>query len=1068
MRFYLILGLLVSLLSFAKTTTVPNEYPFHVDVAWEFQDSVGLDGWGNATASEMQMEVRVENDEMRASIVGWEPAIESPPLVLDVTRRHYVVFRMMYYGGADTAQLMLKSGASRMDRDRLDWSRSYWSFRLRHPKVYAQSPNSILAHSNMSYAVDGDPKTVWMASIDETSNVYIDLDMEERRWVSAVRLKVPLGTSTPHHCLLQRSRVHSTGPFETVGEFFVANSTKDQYFGEDEGQFFGGINAYGRYWRFRILSTHGASNTAIREIELHGADEDISVAPFEHSNTLDNKGNYKMYYIPIHQFVSGTLLRMRLRMFTAAKQAESDQRVRARAQFREAMAIDYIRVVRAPEIWRVRGCLDAYSETINFDSVNYNVTKKLNVINNNLPLRYFEKREMDLQYARTYDCPTEGGVDIRVDGLNFGEHARVFIGSNADSHTIPKTQYGSGREDDHGRGPECIVKSFKRDPNNGRIESLICTLPPGTPGPKLVRVENGNMPGIFQESPLFSYRVAPPVPKRPNITNIAAHRVDLVWEPPGSELDNMMVTGYKILWFTPTRRSNIHNMTVGNVTTSSVRGLTPDTEYVFAVAAVSEGVHHEKSANLPTDLYGRRKLTGNAMVGAFSAYTNVTATFLWDVDFSFFNANVTTNSGGAKGAKFMSSKGPTGQVGSEGNYGIVLVGSANVQNCNSSSTCCDGYNVTLGAEQDYGCGLVCATILERRLAYDLVVDGVTRRQVPANIPYVKEGDQEKVIMTLQGLKDSMAINGSQGAELPSSRCGPALRLTPSEARQSGSAWYNRKMNVREGFDTTFKFEISNPSIRCDRLDDVNTYCRGRGADGIAFILQDESPMALGDAGKGIGYQGIYNALAVELDTYSNFDNLDPYENHISVTTQGWRANISANHSRSLADTTRIPDLTDGIHSVRIRYDPNFNSEAVPHPSFQTTGYTTFFLENADFANGGEGDWGTGFGLLYVYIDDLYSPVITTPLNLEDTLKMEDGRLYVGLTSGTGDANWQTHDILEWQFRSLYIDRLYEPPVVVNGEGAHECRNESVCVHVPEYDHYMRTNNVWESTIDITD
>lgn len=60
--------------------------------------------------------------------------------------------------------------------------------------------------------------------------------------------------------------------------------------------------------------------------------------------------------------------------------------------------------------------------------------------------------------------------------------------------------------------------------------------------------------------------------------------------------------------------------------------------------------------------------------------------------------------------------------------------------------------------------------------------------------------------------------------------------------------------------------------------------------------------------------------------------------------QGFRYNITANHSRSLATTTRVPDLTDGRHTLRIRYDPNFDENAVLHPSFQTNGYTTWFLE----------------------------------------------------------------------------------------------------------------------------
>jgi hypothetical protein len=74
-------------------------------------------------------------------------------------------------------------------------------------------------------------------------------------------------------------------------------------------------------------------------------------------------------------------------------------------------------------------------------------------------------------------------------------------------------------------------------------------------------------------------------------------------------------------------------------------------------------------------------------------------------------------------------------------------------------------------------------------------------------------------------------------------------------------------------------------------------------------------------------------------------------------------------------------------------------------------YVTLSLQNADFPNGGEGDWGVGFGLLSVFVDDMYSPVITTPMNLGATLQLDDGRSYVGLTAATGDEYWQAHDIL---------------------------------------------------------
>ena len=158
----------------------------------------------------------------------------------------------------------------------------------------------------------------------------------------------------------------------------------------------------------------------------------------------------------------------------------------------------------------------------------------------------------------------------------------------------------------------------------------------------------------------------------------------------------------------------------------------------------------------------------------------------------------------------------------------------------------------------------------------MVVHQITRREVPSNLPYSNGYPPEINIMTIEDLK----LN--RGANLPSAQCGPSLRLTPSAARESGmarqlngtpcvsyrilsknitykiifpittaalcsegSAWYSRKMNVREGFDTYIRFQISNPSQKCDRLDDVNTYCRSRGADGLAFVIQNTAKDALG-------------------------------------------------------------------------------------------------------------------------------------------------------------------------------------------------------------------------------
>ena len=82
------------------------------------------------------------------------------------------------------------------------------------------------------------------------------------------------------------------------------------------------------------------------------------------------------------------------------------------------------------------------------------------------------------------------------------------------------------------------------------------------------------------------------------------------------------------------------------------------------------------------------------------------------------------------------------------------------------------------------------------------------------------------------------------------------------------------------------------------------------------MIQAEHENALGGDGQQLGYGGINNSLAVEFDSFYNFEEIEPYENHVSVHTRGWRHPNDPNHTFSLGDTNAIPDLTDG--SIRIR------------------------------------------------------------------------------------------------------------------------------------------------------
>ncbi|MBM3214625.1 choice-of-anchor C family protein [Candidatus Poribacteria bacterium] len=191
--------------------------------------------------------------------------------------------------------------------------------------------------------------------------------------------------------------------------------------------------------------------------------------------------------------------------------------------------------------------------------------------------------------------------------------------------------------------------------------------------------------------------------------------------------------------------------------------------------------------------------------------------------------------------------------------------------------------------------------------------------------------------------------------------GGYLRLTQPANWQVGAAWSTTKLPVAGGFESRFRFRI--------------TDFGDRGADGLAFVIQNSEPFALGDLGGGIGYSGIANSLAVEFDTWDNSDFPDPDDNHISLHTARIKVNRT-DHAYALASTSDIPRLASGAtHTVLVRYAPG---------SFQ------------------------------VFLNDLTKPILSVPLRLPDTLFLDHGSAWVGFTAATGGAH-ESHDILSWSF-----------------------------------------------------
>lgn len=149
----------------------------------------------------------------------------------------------------------------------------------------------------------------------------------------------------------------------------------------------------------------------------------------------------------------------------------------------------------------------------------------------------------------------------------------------------------------------------------------------------------------------------------------------------------------------------------------------------------------------------------------------------------------------------------------------------------------------------------------------------------------------------------MTCNGSAQFD----KATKALKLTSDEPGQTGSAFLSLPLEVQDLiFNCTFRIRHEN----------------GQGADGMALVLHSDprGVKAIGEGGCELGYGGLQNCIAVELDTYRSSDRCDdPPTPHISVHTAGQGA-VSAHHRYSLWGTKpgTLPDLDDGrAYSIRL-------------------------------------------------------------------------------------------------------------------------------------------------------
>lgn len=243
----------------------------------------------------------------------------------------------------------------------------------------------------------------------------------------------------------------------------------------------------------------------------------------------------------------------------------------------------------------------------------------------------------------------------------------------------------------------------------------------------------------------------------------------------------------------------------------------------------------------------------------------------------------------------------------------------------------------------------------------------------------------------------------------------AMRLTPQLKSQTGAVWWHNKLQLENGFETSFRFRISSSCAPSD--------LECTSGDGFALVLYGGShPDQLGCGGRALGFandapnnctSGISHSFAVEFDTWHNPElhdvnirgsgkistnasqsALHNYA-HVAFFSMGEDSN-SVSHTEQLAGTPAIPAIADGnLHQVRLVYIPG-STDIAP-------------------------------GRMFLYINDMQSFVLTAPIRLArsssfcatnsktDRCILDPfGNAFMGFTSATGDAG-QIHDIRDWNF-----------------------------------------------------
>ncbi|MDW3649648.1 MAG: PQQ-dependent sugar dehydrogenase [Bacteroidia bacterium] len=127
--------------------------------------------------------------------------------------------------------------------------------------------------------------------------------------------------------------------------------------------------------------------------------------------------------------------------------------------------------------------------------------------------------------------------------------------------------------------------------------------------------------------------------------------------------------------------------------------------------------------------------------------------------------------------------------------------------------------------------------------------------------------------------------------------GGCYEITPKSANQIGAVWYPDSLDLNEDFNITFGLNLGDED---------------QGAEGVAFVLQNQGKNIIGTGGPGHGATGITPSVAISFDTHGQ------NEDEMFIWKNGDRRDFLANRTCLDEDCENVEN--DNSYSVEIDWN----------------------------------------------------------------------------------------------------------------------------------------------------